>query len=89
MQAKRNDPCPCGSGKKYKKCHGQIEAEKQQIMRSFSVGAVGSNPALTMASKIISALESNEQIAPRIDLPPSKASTKEAENPQLAPPNSI
>jgi preprotein translocase subunit SecA len=24
QQAKvgRNDPCPCGSGKKYKKCHG-------------------------------------------------------------------
>ena len=21
----RNDPCPCGSGKKYKKCHGGIE----------------------------------------------------------------
>jgi preprotein translocase subunit SecA len=21
----RNDPCPCGSGKKYKKCHGAIE----------------------------------------------------------------
>jgi hypothetical protein len=21
----RNDPCPCGSGKKYKKCHGSIE----------------------------------------------------------------
>ncbi|MCI0515636.1 SEC-C domain-containing protein [candidate division KSB1 bacterium] len=21
----RNDPCPCGSGKKYKKCHGQGE----------------------------------------------------------------
>jgi preprotein translocase subunit SecA len=21
-QAKRNDPCPCGSGKKYKRCHG-------------------------------------------------------------------
>ena len=20
----RNDPCPCGSGKKYKKCHGQV-----------------------------------------------------------------
>jgi preprotein translocase subunit SecA len=20
----RNDPCPCGSGKKYKKCHGAI-----------------------------------------------------------------
>ena len=21
----RNDPCPCGSGKKYKKCHGKDE----------------------------------------------------------------
>ncbi|RKX27500.1 MAG: preprotein translocase subunit SecA, partial [Candidatus Zixiibacteriota bacterium] len=21
----RNDPCPCGSGKKYKKCHGKLE----------------------------------------------------------------
>jgi preprotein translocase subunit SecA len=20
----RNDPCPCGSGKKYKKCHGEL-----------------------------------------------------------------
>jgi preprotein translocase subunit SecA len=20
----RNDPCPCGSGKKYKNCHGQL-----------------------------------------------------------------
>jgi preprotein translocase subunit SecA len=24
----RNDPCPCGSGKKYKKCHGQQAAEE-------------------------------------------------------------
>lgn len=23
----RNDPCPCGSGKKYKKCHGRAGAE--------------------------------------------------------------
>jgi len=21
----RNDECPCGSGKKYKKCHGRVE----------------------------------------------------------------
>ena len=21
-RVRRNDPCPCGSGKKYKKCHG-------------------------------------------------------------------
>jgi len=24
-KVKRNDPCPCGSGKKYKQCHGKIE----------------------------------------------------------------
>jgi preprotein translocase subunit SecA len=23
-KAGRNDPCPCGSGKKYKHCHGQL-----------------------------------------------------------------
>ena len=23
----RNDPCPCGSGKKYKRCHGQVSAK--------------------------------------------------------------
>jgi len=22
-QPGRNDPCPCGSGKKFKKCHGR------------------------------------------------------------------
>ena len=21
----RNDPCPCGSGKKYKQCHGSVK----------------------------------------------------------------
>jgi preprotein translocase subunit SecA len=32
----RNDPCPCGSGKKYKKCHGR-----------FDVGAPQSDPTAT------------------------------------------
>ncbi|MBE7249442.1 MAG: SEC-C domain-containing protein, partial [Actinomycetospora chiangmaiensis] len=22
----RNEPCPCGSGKKYKHCHGSLQA---------------------------------------------------------------
>jgi preprotein translocase subunit SecA len=26
----RNDPCPCGSGKKYKKCHGSEEDKGTQ-----------------------------------------------------------
>ena len=34
-QAGRNDPCPCGSGKKYKKCHrsedeAAVSADLQQ-----------------------------------------------------------
>jgi preprotein translocase subunit SecA len=24
MRVGRNDPCPCGSGKKYKQCHGRL-----------------------------------------------------------------
>src|SRR5262249_23556291 len=26
----RNDPCPCGSGKKYKKCHGAASASSPE-----------------------------------------------------------
>ncbi|AOS98728.1 preprotein translocase subunit SecA [Microbulbifer aggregans] len=26
----RNDPCPCGSGKKYKQCHGKLASSTQQ-----------------------------------------------------------
>ena len=26
-ETNRNDPCPCGSGKKYKKCHLPADAE--------------------------------------------------------------
>src|ERR1700724_3977503 len=27
----RNDPCPCGTGKKYKKCHGRAVASQQVV----------------------------------------------------------
>ena len=30
----RNDPCPCGSGKKYKVCHGQTGAEGAEPPKS-------------------------------------------------------
>ena len=26
-----NDPCPCGSGKKYKKCHGNLSVQNQEV----------------------------------------------------------
>lgn len=31
MNIGRNDPCYCGSGKKYKKCHMLVEEEAQRI----------------------------------------------------------
>ncbi|HEX6289069.1 MAG TPA: SEC-C domain-containing protein [Herpetosiphonaceae bacterium] len=31
----RNDPCPCGSGKKYKQCHGPIDAERAAALRKL------------------------------------------------------
>lgn len=30
MSTRRNDPCPCGSGKKYKRCHLMIEEEARE-----------------------------------------------------------
>jgi preprotein translocase subunit SecA len=27
----RNDPCPCGSGKKYKKCHGKDDTDTADV----------------------------------------------------------
>jgi hypothetical protein len=29
----RNDPCPCGSGKKYKKCHMAVDQNAAPIVR--------------------------------------------------------
>ena len=30
MNANRNDPCPCGSGRKYKKCCMDVDAQRQR-----------------------------------------------------------
>ncbi|HKK43214.1 MAG TPA: SEC-C metal-binding domain-containing protein, partial [Bacteroidales bacterium] len=30
----RNDPCPCGSGKKYKNCHGRLQGGDSQGARA-------------------------------------------------------
>jgi preprotein translocase subunit SecA len=27
----RNDPCPCGSGKKYKNCHMKLQANQPKV----------------------------------------------------------
>src|SRR5437879_1974667 len=32
----RNKPCPCGSGKKYKRCHGSPVAQAQPVMPNLA-----------------------------------------------------
>jgi SEC-C motif-containing protein len=36
-EARRNDACPCGSGKKFKACHYDREASKQRDARHSKV----------------------------------------------------
>lgn len=87
MDAKRNDPCPCGSGLKYKKCHGKIQQEIKKAERSYTAQEAGKTPLASFASKIIHAIEAQGEVNPIAEtLPESKASTKEAENPELTPP---
>lgn len=33
MSANRNDPCPCGSGKKYKQCHLDVDTARERSLR--------------------------------------------------------
>lgn len=45
-QTGRNEPCPCGSGKKFKRCHGVGAAPKLSAPAATAPGAAGPNPAL-------------------------------------------
>jgi len=42
----RNEPCPCGSGKKYKRCHGVDAAPKLSVPATPAPSAMGANPAM-------------------------------------------
>jgi len=51
MKAGRNDPCPCGSGKKFKKCHGLAGPKKftATIIKSGNSELLGRMSQLTSA----------------------------------------
>ena len=36
----RNDPCHCGSGKKYKHCHLKEDGEKESNNKGILIGAI-------------------------------------------------
>ena len=61
----RNDPCPCGSGKKYKKCHMRIHqalSESDKKTRSISQLITGSTPPYD-AYKIVRDIHENNLLA--------------------------
>src|SRR4051812_30293381 len=74
MRAGRNDPCPCGSGKKYKKCclaKDQKESSRQAAL---------SQPAPSLAAPFRSGPSLPEQRA-RLDVPTAAARDEEATAP--------
>ena len=38
MKLGRNDPCHCGSGKKYKKCHGPLDQQGESRVEAVKIG---------------------------------------------------
>ncbi|HSA92755.1 MAG TPA: SEC-C metal-binding domain-containing protein, partial [Terriglobales bacterium] len=42
----RNDPCPCGSGKKYKKCCLEAEGPQQGVAVAWQAGAPSTGQTL-------------------------------------------
>jgi hypothetical protein len=52
MKAKRNDPCPCGSGKKYKKCCLEKEQKTGFNAKLFEPGGASSMLANFFKEKI-------------------------------------
>ncbi|NWG20082.1 MAG: preprotein translocase subunit SecA [Chloroflexi bacterium] len=67
----RNDPCPCGSGKKYKACHLGREAELVALLQS----GAAQPPAPSVAVQVAT----NQPAAPR-------AATQGAQRGRAAPP---
>jgi len=55
----RNDPCPCGSGKKYKKCHALVEESAAPVLEPPKVDAatLGPDQAALLRPSEIGALE--------------------------------
>ena len=45
MKVGRNEPCPCGSGKKYKHCHYDSDLEERQASAAAALKAAAAEEA--------------------------------------------
>lgn len=62
----RNDPCTCGSGKKYKKCCGKTAVRASLADRKFSVQGAKANSLLERITggSAAQAVEEDQESAP-------------------------
>jgi uncharacterized protein YchJ len=64
----RNDPCPCGSGKKYKKCCLAKQRQATTAVRQFPIGTVALyGPDDKKTTKIAAAVITHENAEPIIE----------------------
>ena len=50
MKLGRNDPCHCGSGKKYKQCHLETDEAKERAARAKAADKAAKEPAAAEAA---------------------------------------
>lgn len=69
----RNELCHCGSGKKFKNCHAQIESKKGTSSRSKLIGAIVIG--IMILSVVVMIL--NSQSPEKGEAPPGKVWSEE------------
>jgi hypothetical protein len=77
----RNDPCPCGSGKKYKKCCGLVEARKPRLgaAKLLPQGSAANNPTLNLAQKVFKVLTAPSSANQAVPQQPAEGASQEAQ----------
>ena len=76
-KAGRNDPCPCGSGKKYKNCHMLKQKEESKKNRMFIIGAIIALFVLMSAIGVYLDSQKKATGAPPGPAPPGKVWSEE------------
>lgn len=78
----RNDPCPCGSGNKYKKCCEQRLGPKRKLQATVLSGGLSAGKALEGKATKISTNFFSQPPAPRKEI--RKAEPGEPQHPPEA-----
>ena len=67
----RNEPCHCGSGKKYKNCHQQIEEKKEAKKTKLIIGGVVALVIIIIVASLLMNVRPDGSVPPG-EAPPGK-----------------